>query len=127
LLDKKSNKCSNPLGIHLPKKRPNVSCSKTITLNLCQKISSKRSDLHVYPGQQSCVTCYKQLLLISNENELKSTSESSSKLGDLESALQDIVCDDAFSSPLTSPEKDLRKSTLITNTLNVTPITIETK
>ena len=98
-----------------------MSCSKTITLNLCQKISSKRSDLHVYPGQQSCVTCYKQLLLISNENELKSTSESSSKLGDLESALQDIVCDDGFFSPLTSPEKDLRKSTLITNTLNVTP------
>ncbi len=58
---------------------------------------------------------------------MKSTSESSSKLGDLASALQDIVSDDAFSSPLTSPEKDLRKSTLITNTLNVTPITIETK
>jgi hypothetical protein len=30
LLDKKSNKCSSPLGIHLQKKRPNVSCSKTI-------------------------------------------------------------------------------------------------
>lgn len=37
LLEKKSNKCSNPLGIHLPKKRPNISCSKTITLNFCEK------------------------------------------------------------------------------------------
>jgi hypothetical protein len=35
-----------------------------------------------------------------------------------------VACDQ---TALTSPEKDLRKSTLITNTLNVTPITIETK
>ncbi|KZR97637.1 Cc8L18.2-like protein, partial [Daphnia magna] len=123
----RSNKCSNPLAIHLPKKQPNVSCSKSKTLNLCEKIASKNGAIHVYPGQQLCVTCYKQLLHISNELEVKSISESSSKLGDLETALEDIVSDDAFSNPLTSPEKDLRRSTLITNTLNVTPITIAAK
>ncbi|KZR96010.1 Cc8L18.2-like protein, partial [Daphnia magna] len=127
LAKQRSNKCSNPLGIHLPKKQPNVSCSKSITLNLCEKIASKNGAIHVYPGQQLCVTCYKQLLHISNELEVKSTRESSSKLGDLETALEDIVSDDAFSSPLTSPEKDLRRSTLITNTLNFTPITIAAK
>jgi hypothetical protein len=80
-------------------------------IEFLRKISSKRSDIHVYPGQQLCVTCYKQLLQISNENEVKlsTTSESSSKLGDLESVLQEIVSDDAFSSPLTSPKKHLWK------------------
>jgi hypothetical protein len=80
-------------------------------IEFLRKISSKRSDIHVYPGQQLCVTCYKQLLQISNENEVKlsTTSKSSSKLGDLESVLQEIVSDDAFSSPLTSPKKTLWK------------------
>ncbi|KZR98119.1 Cc8L18.2-like protein, partial [Daphnia magna] len=100
---------------------------KTVHFRSNMKIASKNGAIHVYPGKQLCVTSYKQLLHISNELEVKSTSESSSKLGDLETALEDIVSDDAFSSPLTSPENDLRRSTLITNTLKVTPITIAAK
>ena len=64
LLDKKSNKCRNPLSIHLPKKRPNVSCSKTITLNWCEKISSKVTFMYILDSSDALLVTNSYCLLV---------------------------------------------------------------
>jgi hypothetical protein len=54
-------------------------------------------------------------------------SSSSSAMADIESALQEIGSDDAFSSPMNSPTKELQKSILVTHLLDVTPVHVKQK
>ncbi|KZS04070.1 Cc8L18.2-like protein [Daphnia magna] len=119
-----SVKCSNIFG--KPKSFVPTG-NKIVTLANCVDIASKKPNLHINPGQRFCVTCHSQMYNSKVIDNPKNKSSSSSAMGDIDSALQEIGSDDAFSSPINSPLKELQKSILVTNTLDVTPVRVNKK
>ena len=118
-----SVKCSNIFGKH---KISVPTGNNIVSLANCEDLASKKPNLHIFPGQRFCVTCYSQLYNSKVIDNPPKKSSSSSAMGDIESALQEIGSDDAFSSPMNSPTKE-QKSILVTNLLDVTPVHVNIK
>ena len=123
---KQSSKCSNPLNIHgvgVSSRNIPKAGKRSISLELCEAIKCHRSDLHVYPGQNLCTTCVKELVKLKNMKIVKK-SNTSSELEDFEEALASVFSDD---NEVFSPLRPIFLSNQVTSTLQVTPVNLDPK
>lgn len=112
----RSRNCSDPLSLHTTGsiQQKVKSCFKTLNLELCRAIKSKKPDLHVYSNQNLCLTCYKALL-----NLPKQETSSSSELEDGEAALNELE------SSFFSPGRPIETSKKLMSLLGLPPVTFD--